>query len=178
MATWRPFASRHCKLRAEGMTPRATIRSPPLNITLLTKAVAAPSVPRRLRSAATTGLASIASLSITGAAFAQSPVGAGGAGSIGAQLDSMSAEAINSGGTFAGAVMYLLALIVFIGAVWALWKSRQPQGRETGYVGMGIAGLVLCGLFVTGGTWINKAAVSTSGSAATINSAPKVVTFQ
>ena len=35
--------------------------------------------------------------------------------------------------------------------VWARWQSRQPQNRETGFVGRGIAGLVLCGLFATAG---------------------------
>jgi len=146
-----------------------------VDITQLNKAVPVRAVPRRLRSAATAGIASIGSLSIAGAAFAQGTAPAGG---IGAQLNLLSGEAIDSGGTFAGMAMYLLALVVFIGAVWAFWKSRQPQGRETGYVGMGLAGLVLCGLFVSGGAWINKAAVSTSGAAATVNSTPKVVQFQ
>jgi len=146
-----------------------------VNITQLNKAMPVRAVPRRLRLAATAGLASIGSLSIAGAAFAQGTAPAGG---IGAQLNLLSGEAIDSGGTFAGMAMYLLALVVFIGAVWAFWKSRQPQGRETGYVGMGLAGLVLCGLFVSGGAWINKAAVSTSGAAATVNSTPKVVQFQ
>lgn len=146
-----------------------------MNIIQLNKAVAVRAVPRRLRLAAAAGLASIGSFAIATGAFAQTAAPAGG---IGAQLNLMSGEAIDSGGTFGGMVMYLLALVVFIGAVWAFWKSRQPQGRETGYVGMGLAGLVLCGLFVSGGAWINKAAVSTSGAAATVNSTPKVVQFQ
>jgi len=146
-----------------------------VNIIQLNRAVAVRAVPRRLRLAAAAGLAGTGSFAIASAAFAQGTAPAGG---IGAQLNLLSGEALDSGGTFAGMAMYALALVVFIGAVWALWKSRQPQGRETGYVGMGIAGLVLCGLFATGGTWINKAAVSTSGAAATVNSTAKVVQFQ
>lgn len=146
-----------------------------MNITLLNKAVPVRAVPRRLRLAASAGLAGVGSLALSGAAFAQATSPAGG---IGAQLKLMSGEAIDSGGTTAGMAMYAAALIVFVGAGWALWKSRQPQNRESGYVGMGIAGLVLCGLFATGGTWINKAAMSTGGVAATVSSTPKVVAFQ
>ena len=146
-----------------------------MNITLLNKAVPVRAVPRRLRLAATAGLASLGSLALSGAAFAQAASPAGG---IGAQLNLLSGEAIDSGGTAAGMAMYAAALIVFIGAGWALWKSRQPQNRESGYVGMGIAGLVLCGLFATGGTWINKAAMSTGGVAATVTNQPRVVAFQ
>jgi len=146
-----------------------------VNITFLNKAVPVQAVPHRLRLAAAAGLASIGSLALSGAAFAQAASPAGG---IGAQLNLLSGEAIDSGGTAAGMAMYAAALVVFIGAGWALWKSRQPQNRESGYVGMGIAGLVLCGLFATGGTWINKAAMSTGGVAATVTNAPKVVAFQ
>ncbi len=146
-----------------------------MNITLLNKAVPVRAVPRRLRLAASAGLASVASLALSGVAFAQAASPAGG---IGEQLNKISGEAIDSGGTAAGMAMYAAALLVFVGGVWALWKSRQPQNRESGYVGMGIAGLVLCGLFATGGTWINKAAMSTGGVAATVTNAPKVVAFQ
>jgi len=146
-----------------------------VNITLLNKAVPVRAVPRRLRLAASAGLASVASLALSGVAFAQAASPAGG---IGEQLNKISGEAIDSGGTAAGMAMYAAALLVFVGGVWALWKSRQPQNRESGYVGMGIAGLVLCGLFATGGTWINKAAMSTGGVAATVTNAPKVVAFQ
>jgi len=58
-----------------------------------------------------------------------------------------------------------------------MWQSRQPQNRETGYVGRGIAGLALCGLFATGGVWINKAAISATGANATINTTPQMVQF-
>lgn len=146
-----------------------------MNIILLNKAVPVRAVPRRLRLAASAGLASVGSLALSGGAFAQAASPAGG---IGAQLNLLSGEAIDSGGTAAGMAMYAAALVVFIGAGWALWKSRQPQNRESGYVGMGIAGLVLCGLFATGGTWINKAAMSTGGVAATVTNQPKVVAFQ
>ena len=146
-----------------------------MNITLFSKAVPVRAVPRRLRLAATAGLASVGSLALSGAALAQAASPAGG---IGEQLNKLSGEAIDSGGTAAGMAMYAAALIVFVGAGWALWKSRQPQNRESGYVGMGIAGLVLCGLFATGGTWINKAAMSTGGVAATVTNQPKVVAFQ
>lgn len=146
-----------------------------MNITLLSKALPVRAVPRRLRLAATAGLAGIGSLALSAAALAQAASPAGG---IGEQLNKMSGEAIDSGGTAAGMAMYAAALITFVGAGWALWKSRQPQNRESGYVGMGIAGLVLCGLFATGGTWINKAAMSTGGVAATVTNQPKVVAFQ
>ncbi len=146
-----------------------------MNIIHLNKTVPVRAVPRRLRLALGAGFAGVGSLVLAGTAFAQ---GTSPAGGIGAQLNLLSGEISDSGGTMAGMAMYALALVVFIAAVWALWKSRQPQGRETGYVGMGLAGLVLCGLFATGGTWINKAAVSTGGAAATINATPKVVTFQ
>ncbi len=146
-----------------------------MNITLFNEAVPVRAVPRRLRLAASAGFASVASLALSGAAFAQAASPAGG---LGAQLNLMSGEVIDSGGTAAGTAMYGAALLVFIGGVWAFWKSRQPQNRESGYVGMGLAGLVLCGLFATGGTWINKAAMSASGGAATVTNAPKVVAFQ
>jgi len=162
-------------LRVEGMTPLKPAWSFPVNITYANKVVPARAVPRRLRLAAAAALAGVGSLALTDTTFAQATSPAGG---IGAQLNLLSGEISDSGGTMAGMAMYIAALVVFVGAVWALWKSRQPQGRETGYVGMGIAGLVLCGLFATGGTWINKAAVSTGGAAATVNCTPKVVQFQ
>ena len=98
-------------------------------------------------------------------------------GGLGAQADLISSEAIDAGGTAFGMACYLAAAICFGLGVWALWQSRQPQNRETGYVGRGIAGLVLCGLFATAGIWINKAAVSASGGNATINDTPALVQF-
>ena len=72
---------------------------------------------------------------------------------------------------------YLAAAVCFGLGVWALWQSRQPQNRESGNIGKGIAGLVLCGLFATAGVWINKAAVSASGGSASINDTPGMVQF-
>lgn len=97
---------------------------------------------------------------------------------IGAQLGTMAQEASTAGGTLASTAMYIAALVCFIGGVWALWQSRQPQNREGGRVAMGLAGLVLCGLFVTGGGWITKAAQTATGSAPTVTSTANVVTFQ
>jgi hypothetical protein len=106
------------------------------------------------------------------AAGATSPTGG-----LGDQLNTMSSEAINSGGTAFGMACYLAAAVCFGLGVWALWQSRQPQNRETGYVGRGVAGLVLCGLFATAGVWINKASVTASGGNASINDSPGMVQF-
>jgi hypothetical protein len=119
--------------------------------------------------AATTGL--VASAVLPGNAFAQQST-------IGAQLGTMAQEASTAGGTLASTAMYVAALVCFIGGVWSLWQSRQPQNRESGRVAMGLAGLVLCGLFVTGGSWINKAAQTATGTAASITSTAGVVSFQ
>lgn len=130
---------------------------------------------RRLRRGAVTASSAFGTLALSTAAFAQDTgVQSGG---IGEQLNKITAEGMNAGGTAAGGVMYVAALIVFILAALALWKSRQPQNRESGYVGMGAAGLVLCGLLVTGGAWINRAAHTASGTDATANSTAKVVQF-
>lgn len=125
------------------------------------------------------GLAALAGAVLTstlavGTALAQATAPTGG---LGAQLNAMSSEAISSGGEFGGMAMYLAALLCFVGGVWALWQSRQPQNRENGRVMMGVAGLVLCGLFATGGAWINKAAVTASGGNATVNDTPATVQF-
>ena len=42
---------------------------------------------------------------------------------------------------------------------------------------MGLAGLVLCGLFATGGVWINKASITASGGAATVTDNPQMMQF-
>ena len=146
-----------------------------MNPTLSTPSQPLPALPSRLRLVASRGVATASFLIVSGAAFAQ---GTSPAGGIGAQLNLMSDEAINSGGTAASMAMYGAALITFIAGVWGIWKSRQPQSREGGYLGMGLAGLVLCGLFAGGGSWINKAAISTSGAAATANNTASVVKFQ
>jgi hypothetical protein len=117
--------------------------------------------------AAATGLVAV----LPASAFAQQST-------IGAQLGTMAQEASTAGGTLASTAMYVAALVCFIGGVWSLWQSRQPQNRESGRVAMGLAGLVLCGLFVTGGSWINKAAQTATGTAASITSTAGVVSFQ
>lgn len=128
----------------------------------------------------------VAARAVTGATLATATLlGAGQAlaqasspsGGLGAQLNSMSSEAINSGGEFGGMAMYIAAIVCFVGGVWALWQSRQPQNRENGRLAMGLAGLVLCGLFATGGVWINKASVSASGGNATVNDTPATLQF-
>ena len=80
-------------------------------------------------------------------------------------------------GVAAGVGCYIAAALCFGFGVWALWQARQPQNRETGHVGRGLAGLVLCGLFATAGVWINKAAITASGAGATINDTPAMVQF-
>ena len=97
---------------------------------------------------------------------------------IGGQVQAMATEFSTAGGFAGSTAMYVAALVCFIGGVWYLWQSRQPENRESGKVAAGLAGLVLTGLFVAGGAWINKAAQTTSGGAATISSQAAVVTFQ
>lgn len=109
-----------------------------------------------------------------GHAFAQA---ASTAGSIGAQLNNISSEGIDSGGTMIGMTCYLLALVVFVGAAWALWQSRQDQNRGNGYVARGVAGLVLSGLFVMAPQWVNKASHTVAGADSTINNTPAQVKF-
>ena len=117
----------------------------------------------------------LASVLLAGQAFAQAatPSTAG----IGAQVQQMAQEGSTTGGFVGSTAMYGAALICMVGGAWALWQSRQPQNRESGRVAMGLAGLVLAGLFATGGTWINKAANSTSGGNSTISSTAGTVTF-
>jgi hypothetical protein len=114
------------------------------------------------------------SFAFVGHAFADAASPSGG---LGAQINTMSSEAINSGGEAFGMACYLAAAICFGLGVWALWQSRQPQNRESGHVGRGLAGLVLCGLFATAGVWINKASVTASGGNATVNNTPQMVQF-
>jgi hypothetical protein len=111
---------------------------------------------------------------VVGEVFAQATSPTGG---LGAQMNTMSSEAINSGGTAFGMACYLAAALCFGFGVWSLWQSRQPQNREGGMVGRGLAGLVLCGLFATAGVWINKASITASGGGATVNNTPGMVQF-
>jgi hypothetical protein len=90
------------------------------------------------------------SLAAVGHAFAQAAASSP-TGGLGAQMNLISSEAINSGSTAFGMACYLAATVCFGLGVWALWQSRQPQNRETGHIGKGVAGLVLCGLFATAG---------------------------
>ena len=85
-------------------------------------------------------------------------------GGTGEQVNKMAAEAMNTGGVVFGMACYLAAALCFAAGVWAMWASRQPQNRESGYVARGVAGLVLCGLFITGGAWINRASVTAGGT--------------
>jgi len=158
-----------------------------VNLTFLNTSQPLRALPRRLRQAVTTrrlrqaitgSLATASMLVLSAAAFAQGTTPTSPTGGIGEQLNLLSGEAINSGGTAGGMAMYGAALMTFIAGVWAIWKSRQPQNREGGHMAMGVAGLVLCGLFATGGTWINKAAHSASGGAATANGTAQVVQFK
>jgi hypothetical protein len=128
-----------------------------------------------IRARTALALASAVNLAFAGHAFADTPTSP--TGGLGAQLNTMSGEALNAGSTGFGVACYLAAAACFGLGVWALWQSRQPQNRETGYIGRGLAGLVLCGLFATAGVWINKAANSASGGNATINDSTSMVQF-
>lgn len=130
-------------------------------------------LPGKAFSAASLGVGM--SLALVGHALAQGATSP--TGGLGAQMNAISSEAINSGGTAFGMACYLAAAVCFGLGVWALWQSRQPQNRESGNIGKGIAGLVLCGLFATAGVWINKAAVSASGGNASVNNTPSMVQF-
>ncbi|KAA8388769.1 hypothetical protein FKW31_00130 [Acetobacter sp. DmW_136] len=108
-------------------------------------------------------------------AFAQAVESSGDG--LGKQIQSMSQEGLTTGGTVAAAVMYVLAFVCFIAGVWALWESRNQQTRTPGKIGMGIAGLVLCGLFATGPKWVNKAANTASGGQATVGTQAQAYQF-
>lgn len=129
---------------------------------------------RRGKLIGVTSLGLSASLGFAGQALAQAASPAGG---IGAQMVLMSGEGVNAGGTLFSAGCYLAAAVCFFFGVWAAWQSRQPQNRETGYVGRAIGGLVLCGLFASAGVWINKASITASGGAATVTNNPQMVQF-
>ena len=122
--------------------------------------------------------AMLGALALGGALMASAGAFAQAAGgTIGAQIGTMSQEFSTAGGTAASTAMYVAALITFVAGAWYLWQSRQPENREAGKVAAGVAGLVLTGLLVTGGAWINKAAETATGTAASISSTAGVVTF-
>ena len=129
-----------------------------------------PGAARRGRTALFSVLMAGAAILFTGTAYAQSST-------IGSQVGTMAQEATTAGGNLGSMAMYVAALICLVGGAWALWQSRQPQNREGGKVAMGLAGIVLCGLFATGGVWIGKAAQTASGGAATITGTNAPVTF-
>ena len=126
----------------------------------------------RTLAASAVGLSGV--VGFAGHALAQATAPAGG---IGAQMNLMSGEAVNAGGTAFSMGCYIAAAVCFFFGVWAAWQSRQPQNRETGYVGRALAGLVLCGLFASAGVWINKASITASGGAATVSDNPQMVQF-
>ena len=140
----------------------------------LARLVPRPSFNRR-RALAATAATLAGTFSYAGHALAQAA--AAPAGGIGAQMNLISGEATNAGGTAFSMACYLAATICFFFGVWAAWQSRQPQNRETGYVGRAAAGLLLCGLFASAGVWIGKASITASGGAATITGTPGMVTF-
>lgn len=109
----------------------------------------------------------------TGHALAAAASNAG----IGAQVQNMAQEASTTGGFVSWTAMYVGALICFVVGVWAIWQSRQEQNRSAGKLGMGLAGLALCGLFATGGVWIQKAANTASGANSTVTSNANAITF-
>lgn len=129
-----------------------------------------PGAARRGRTVLFSVLMAGAAILFTGTAYAQSST-------IGSQVGTMAQEATTAGGNLGSMAMYVAALICLVGGAWALWQSRQPQNREGGKVAMGLAGIVLCGLFATGGVWIGKAAQTASGGSATITGTNAPVTF-
>lgn len=116
----------------------------------------------------------VAALASPVSAFAQGAT----QGGLGAQIVAMAAEFSDAFGTGANTAMYIAALLVFIGSLWAFWKSRQPQGRESGYVALGVCGLLIAGAFASGPSLIGKAAQSASGAAASVSNSAQVVQFQ
>ena len=153
-----------------------------MNLTILNKHVPGRAGPRALRFVQTRGrlLAGAAGVLAAGFGFAGQALAQAASsptGGLGDQIKIMSAEGLNAGSTVFGMTCYLAAAVCFFFGVWAAWQSRQPQNRETGFVGRAMAGLALCGLFATGGVWINKAAITATGAAATISTTPGMVTF-
>jgi hypothetical protein len=151
-----------------------------VNLSLLNKRVPADLAHLHLRTVRRSRVLAISAAGVSGVlgfagqALAQASSPAGG---IGAQMNLMSGEAVNAGGTAFSMGCYIAATVCFFFGVWAAWQSRQPQNRETGYVGRALAGLVLCGLFASAGVWINKASITASGGAATVTDNPQMMQF-
>lgn len=130
---------------------------------------------RSLRAVTRTGALAVLALTVaSGSALAQST---GSSNGIGTQVQSMSQEGLTAFGYGASMAMYIAAFICLIGGAWALWQSRNEQSRTPGKIGMGLAGLVLCGLFATGPQWINKSANTASGGAATVGTEAQAYQF-
>ncbi|WP_227003396.1 hypothetical protein [Kozakia baliensis] len=108
-------------------------------------------------------------------AFAQAANGS--SNGIGSQVQGMSQEGLTTTGFVASMVMYGASFICLIGGAWALWQSRNEQNRSPGKIGMGVAGLILCGLFATGPQWINKSANTASGGQATVGTQAQAYQF-
>ncbi|MCW2318909.1 hypothetical protein M2322_004478 [Rhodoblastus acidophilus] len=122
-----------------------------------------------------------APVAAVGAALALSAHGAlaqQAGNTIGGQVQTMAQEFSTTGGFVGSTAMYIASLICFVFGAWAFWQSRQAENRDSGMIAKGLAGLVLCGLFVTGGSWINKAAQTSTGTDAAISSTAGVVSFQ
>ena len=98
-------------------------------------------------------------------------------GSIGAQMNTISSEAMNAGGTAVSMACYLAAGLCFVMGAWSGWQSRHPHNRETGHIARAIAGITLCGLFAAAPSWINKASVTASGSAPGVTGNAQMVQF-
>jgi ABC-type transport system involved in cytochrome bd biosynthesis fused ATPase/permease subunit len=126
---------------------------------------------RKFHRAAVSGATALAGLACASSAFAAT-------GTIGAQVGVIAQEFSTAGGFTAWMAMYVGALITFVAGAWYLWQSRQPENRESGKVAAGLAGLVLTGLLITGGNWIQKAANTATGANATITDTTAAVTFQ
>ena len=127
----------------------------------------------RLQSAVLLGAAGV--LAFAGHALAQGATAP--SGSIGAQMNTISGEAMNAGGTAVTMACYLAAGLCFVMGAWSGWQSRHPHNRETGHIARAIAGVTLCGLFAAAPSWINKASVTASGANPGITSNTQMIQF-
>ena len=127
----------------------------------------------RLQPAVLLGVAG--ALAFAGHALAQGATAP--SGSIGAQMNTISSEAMNAGGTVVNMACYLASGACFVMGAWSGWQSRHPHNREQGHLARAIAGVTLCGLFAAAPSWINKASVTASGSAPGITGNSQMVQF-
>ena len=131
----------------------------------------APRIP--LKTALLLGVAGM--LAFAGHALAQSATAP--TGGIGDQMNKISGEAMNAGGTAVTMACYLAAGGCFVMGAWSGWQSRHPHNREQGHVARAAAGLILTGLFAAAPSWINKASITASGSAPGITGNSQMVQF-